>query len=173
MLDENLIKVKMLEKFKVKDNIMNAKITEKEVEDSIKRSKDGAPGPDEITNMMLKNSVDVIKPHLTKIMNDIKENKEEFPASWELGDVISFFKGAGDLFDMLFQRGITLTSCVLKTLESVVGYRIEPTISRKSTPLQGGGKKGESPEDYIFVLQTVIDKNRKYKLPTKLMKVLH
>ena len=168
MLDENRIKVKMLEHFKMEGN-MNEKITEEEVESSIKRSKDGAPGPDEITNMMLKNSVDVIKPHLTKIMNDIKENKEEFPASWEIGDVISFYKGAGDLFDMLFQRGITLTSCVLKTLESVVGCRIEPVIRENSTPLQGGGKKGESPEDYIFVFQTIIDKNKKFNLPTKLI----
>ena len=132
----------MLEMFKTgHDSDMNKRITEEEVNDSIKRSKDGAPGPDEITNMMLKKSVDIIKPILTDIMNDIKENTVEFPTSWELGDIISFFKGKGDPYDMILQRGITLTSCVLKTSENVVGVRIEPVIRKNSTPLQGGEKK--------------------------------
>ena len=62
-----------------------------------------------------------------------------------------------------------MTSCVLKVLENVVGCRIEPVIRDNSTPLQGGGKKGESPEEYIFVLQTIIDKNKQDNKPTKLI----
>ena len=166
--EEDRIKTKMLETFKVgNDSDMNKRITEKEVDDSINRSKNGAPGPDEITNMMLKNSADIIKPILTNIMNDIKENKVEFPTSWELGDIISFYKGKGDPYDMIFQRGITLTSCVLKILENVVGVRVEPIIRANSTCLQGGGKKGESPEEYIFALQTIIDKSKQAKKPCK------
>ena len=102
-------------------------------------------------------------------MNDMKERKEDFPTSWELGDLISFFKGKGDPYNMVFQRGISLTSCVLKILENVVGNRIEPIIRNKSTSLQGGGKKGESPEEYIFALQTVIDINKKAGRPTKII----
>ena len=117
--------------------------------------------------MILKNSADIIKPILTNIMNDIKENKVEFPTSWELGDIISFYKGKGDPYDMIFQRGITLTSCVLKILENVVGVRVEPIIRANSTCLQGGGKKGESPEEYIFALQTIIDKSKQAKKPCK------
>ena len=93
--------------------------------------------------------------------------KIEFPTSWELGDIISFFKGKGDPYDMVSQRGITLTSCVLKILENVVGVRVEPIIRENSTPLQGGGKKGESPEEYLFVLQTIIDKNKQAKRSCK------
>ena len=166
--EEDRIKEKMKEAFKRgNDSDMNRKISVEEVDGSIKRSKNGAPGPDEITNLMLKNSVEIIKPALTDVMNAIKESDEEFPTSWELGDIISFFKGTGDPFGMLFQRGITLTSCVLKTFENVVGVRIEPTVRKNTTPLQGGGKKGESPEEYIFVLQTVIDKNKQANRPTK------
>ena len=168
--EEDRIKEKLLEMFRTgNDSDMNKKITMEEVDTSIKKSKDGAPGPDEITNMMLKKSVDIIKPVITDIMNAIKENAEEFPMSWELGDIISFFKGTGDPFGMCFQRGITLTSCVLKTFESVVGVRIEPVIRNNTTSLQGGGKKGESPEEYIFVLQTVVDKNKQENKPTKLI----
>ena len=75
---------------------MNQKIEPEEIEKSLKRSKNGAPGPDEITNMMLKNSIEILKEPLCDIMNKIKEGKEDFPTSWELGDLISYFKGAGD-----------------------------------------------------------------------------
>ena len=167
---ENEIKKKMLKMFKVgNDSCLNARITEEELDVSIKRSKNGAPGPDQITNMMLKSCNGIIRPSLTEIVNDIKEDELEFPESWELGDIISFFKGKGDPYDMMYQRGITLTSCVLKILENVVGCRIEPVIRENSTPLQGGGKKGESPEEYLFVLQTLIDKNKQANKPTKLI----
>ena len=165
---EDTIKRILTETFEIgNDSDMNKKISVDEVDKSIKRSKNGAPGPDEITNMMLKSSAEIIKPILTNIMNDIKESKVEFPSSWELGDIISFYKGKGDPYDMMFQRGITLTSCVLKTMENVVGVRIEPIIRANSTPLQGGGKKGESPEEYLFVLQTVIDKYKQANIPCK------
>ena len=147
----------------------NRRIATEEVEESIKRSKNGAPGPDEITNMMLKNSLEILKNPLCDVMNAMKENDEDFPPSWELGDIISFFKGKGDPYDLVFQRGITLTSCVLKILENVVGNRVEPIIREVSTPLQGGGKKGESPEEYIFALQTVIDINKRAKRSTKII----
>ena len=148
---------------------MNKHISIGELEKSIDASKEGAPGPDIITNKMLKEGKDVIKEDLCNIFNNIKEKKEEFPISWELGDIISFFKGKGDPFDMIFQRGITLTSCVLKILENVIGRRIEPEIKKNSTPLQGGGKTDESPEEYLFVIQTIIDLNKLRNRPSKLI----
>ena len=54
------------------DSDMNRKITVEEVDASIKRSKNGAPGPNEITILMLKNSVDILKPLLTDVMNASK-----------------------------------------------------------------------------------------------------
>ena len=70
--EEDRIKEKLLEMFRTgNDSDMNKKITMEEVDTSIKKSKDGAPGPDEITNMILKKSVDIIKPVVTDIMNAI------------------------------------------------------------------------------------------------------
>jgi hypothetical protein len=169
-LEEKKIIERMEKLFKEGSDLeINRRISTEEVEKSIKRSKDGAPGPDEITNMMMKKSIDIIKTPLTDIVNNIKENKNGFPTTWELGDIISFFKGKGDPYDLTYQRGISLTSCVLKTLENVVGCRIEPVIREESTPLQGGGKKGESPEEYIFALQTIIDKNKQRRKATKII----
>ena len=168
--EEKEILTKIRELYSIgNDASINQRIDPQEVEDSINRSKNGAAGPDEITNMMLKNSVEILKNPLCDAMNGMKENQEDFPSSWELGDIISFFKGKGDPYDMVFQRGITLTSCVLKILENVVGNRVEPMIRKESTPLQGGGKKGESPEEYIFALQTVIDINKKANKSTKII----
>ena len=128
-IEEKEIILKIQELFKKGNDLeMNEEIDPQEIEKSLKRSKNGAPGPDEITNMMLKNSIEILKEPLCDIMNKIKEGKEEFPTSWELGDLISFFKGTGDPYSMIFQRGITLTSCVLKNMETVVGNRVEPII---------------------------------------------
>ena len=168
--EENEIMTEIEELYtKGNDSSINERISIQEIEDSIKRSKNGAPGPDQITNMMLKNSLEIIKDPLCDLVNNMKENKEDFPTSWELGDLISFFKGKGDPYDMIFQRGITLIAYMLKALENVTGGRIEPVIRKQSTPLQGGGKKGESPEEYIFALQTVIDINKKANKPTKII----
>ncbi len=149
---------------------INQKITTKELDDSVARSKrNKVPGPDLITNDMMKEGIDICRNKICTSFNNIKENLEDFPSSWELGDLISFFKGKGDPYDLGCQRGITLTSAVLKILENIIGHRIEPLISQNSTPLQGGGKKGESPEEYIFAIQTIIDSNKAKRKPTKLI----
>ena len=56
---------------------------------------------------------------------------------------------------------------MLKILENIIGNRIEPVIKKNSASLQGGGTKGESPEEYIFVVQTVIDNNKQKQKTTK------
>ena len=68
---------------------------------------------------------------------------------------------------MACQRGITLTSTILKLLESIIGARIEPIIRIDCTPLQGGGKKGEAAEEYIFIMQTIIDANKQERKSSK------
>ena len=62
-----------------------------------------------------------------------------------------------------------MKSCALKILGNVVGNHVEPIIREVITPLQGGEKKGKSPEEYIFALQTVVDINKKAKRSTKII----
>ena len=102
---ERVIMNKLKKAFKSgKDLEMNQRMAVKELEESISISKDGAPGPDNISNKMLKEGKEIFKEDLCDIFNNIKEKKEEFPHSWELGDIISFFKGKGDPFDMMFSK---------------------------------------------------------------------
>ena len=151
-------------------NLEMSKITVKEVENCIeKNGNNKAPDPDEITNKMLREGKELIKERLSEVMNGMKENNMEIPENWKVGEIISFYKGKGDYLDLSCQRGISLTSTVLKLLESIIKERIESEIRNKSTPQQGGGKKGESPEEYIFIIQTIIDSNRKEGKSSKLI----
>ena len=149
---------------------MNKKITAKEVENCIeKNGNNKAPGPDEITNEMLKEGKELIKERLSEVMNDMKENNIEIPEIWKVKEIIFFYKRKGDYLDLSCQRGISLTSTVLKLLENIIKESIESEIRNKSTPLQGGGKKGKNPEEYIFIIQTIIDSNRKEGKSSKLI----
>ena len=130
----------------------------KEVEDAIAKAKNNsAPGPDEITYEMLKWGKDIISPDMQQIYNRILKEEEEKPKDWCMGNIISIYKGKGNRQQMNFQRGISLTNCTLKCMEMMIGERIDPIIKKNSTPLQGGGKSGESVEEYLLALQTIID----------------
>ena len=66
---------------------INKCITIKEIEDAINKTKNNkAAGPDQITNEMMKEGMNIIKEHLKEILNHLKEDKSEIPQSWELGD---------------------------------------------------------------------------------------
>ena len=87
---------------------MNKKITVKEVENCIeKNGNNKVPGPDEITNEMLKEGKELIKERLSEVMNDMKDNTMEIPENWKVGEIISFYKGKGDYLDLSCQRGIS------------------------------------------------------------------
>ena len=71
---------------------MNKKITVKEVENCIeKNGNNKAPGPDEITNEMLKEGKELIKERLREVMNDMKENNMEITENWKVGEIRSFY----------------------------------------------------------------------------------
>ena len=128
-----------------------------------------APGHDGITYEMMDKGEEEISPILLHIYNNIMHSKEEKPEDWILGEIISIFKGKGRREEMSNQRGITLTVCILKCLEMMIAKRIDPMIKNKSTPLQGGGKRDEAVEEYLFAIQTIIDINLKENKYTSLM----
>ena len=120
----------------------NQDFTMEEIHESIKEIKTNkAPGPDGITNEMLKHGGVALKREIIQVCNEILFEREEQPNYWRMGEIISIFKGNGKKTQMKYQRGITLTSCILKLIERIIGNRIGPIFQENSTPLQGGGKK--------------------------------
>ena len=128
-----------------------------------------ANGPDGITYEMLKHGGTELHLELLRLANEILYEEIDIPDDWSIGDIISIYKGKGKLTEMRFQRGITLTSCIMKVIEKMIGARIGPLIKENSTDLQGGGKQGECVEEYLLAIQTVIDKNDQEGKETKLL----
>ena len=171
IIEEQKMKEEIMEQMENrKDDNMNKDFTEEEIQDAMKElKKNKAPGPDGITNEMIQEGGEVITKLMTTFFNKLLEDEEKLPASWKTGDIVSIYKGKGNKADLTNQRGLSLTSCVLKLLEKVIANRISKNIQQYSTTLQGGGKKGEATEEYLLIIQTVIDKNKKEGKNTKII----
>ena len=118
--------------------------------------------------MLIEGKELLIEP-LTEVFNMILNNEEKIPRSWRVGDIVSIYKGKGSKHDLKNQRGISLTSAVLKCLEKVLSNRIEENIRKYSTNLQGGGKKGEATEEYILIINTIVEYNQSRGKNTKII----
>ena len=81
--------------------------------------------------------------------------EETTPKVWNEGIITSIFKGKGDKEKMENHRGITVGDPIGTIVEEVIDKTIEENVT--FTQSQGGGKKGASPRDYVFILRSIID----------------
>ena len=141
------------------DDELSKDFTEDEVKEAVKElKKNKAPGPDGITNDMIQKGGDIVIRIMTKFFNKLLREEAQLPESWKMGDIVSVYKGKGKRDELTNQRGLSLTLCMLKLLEKVISNRISKNIQAFSTSLQGGGKKGEATEEYLLIMQTVIER---------------
>ena len=152
---------------KSSNQIINLPITSEEIIMSINKTKN-KKAPDQIINEMLKKGLHYITPYLTDIFNEILQGSD-IPNQWNLANIASIYKGKGLNTDINNQRGISMTSSIMKVLEKIIAKRISPVIKQNSTLLQGGGKEGESTEDYLLIIQTTIEKNKHLGFNTKMI----
>ena len=80
------------------------------------------------------------------------------------GKIKSMFKGKGDKEELCNHRGITTSSSIGKILETIIDDRIEKVVPFSQA--QGGGKKGASPCEHLFLLRAIIDISKAKKSPT-------
>ena len=76
---------------------------------------------------------------------------ESSPREWNQGVISSIYKGKGDHEKLQFQRGITVSSAISMVCEEIINERMVEVISL--TQAQGGGKKGSSTRDHVFLLR--------------------
>ena len=81
--------------------------------------------------------------------------EEAIPSSWNLGNVTSLWKGKGDKEDLHNYRGITTSSAIGTIFDALIDHRIESTVP--FTQAQGGGKRGASTFDHLFLTRATID----------------
>ena len=111
------------------DNIMYPFEVEETIS-GIKQLKSGkAVASDQISNDMLKATVEITAPVITEIFNRIVKS-ECFPKIWSLGLIIPLFK-SGDINDVNNYRGITINSCLSKLLMLLLNSRLQKFCEEK------------------------------------------
>ena len=77
--------------------------------------------------------------------------------------ITSLWKGKGDKERLENHRGITTSTAIGTIFDSLIDKRIEHLV--KFTQAQGGGKKGASTCDHLFMLRAIIDMSIANKKP--------
>jgi hypothetical protein len=132
-------------------------ITEKEVEDAMRRLKNGkSAGIDDIQPELLKNGGREMNKILAHLCNMIWRTGE-VPRDWRDGIIIPLPK-KGNLSDCNNWRGITLLSIPGKVLASIILRRIQGAVDSVLRQQQAGFRKGRSCSEQIFILRQIVEK---------------
>ncbi|CAG5039360.1 unnamed protein product [Parnassius apollo] len=142
-------------------NIPN--ILQAEVEKAIDTQKvDKTPGPDGISNEILRQGKEVLAPVLTNIFNNII-NTEIIPQQWTESNIILVYK-KGDKHEIGNYRPVSIMSNIYKIFAKMILKRIERTRDEQQPIEQVGFRKDYSVIDHIHVVRQVIEKYNEYQL---------
>ena len=86
--------------------------------------------------------------------------------SWNTGNITSIWKGKGDRESLHNQRGITTSSAIGTIVDTLIDNRIESIVP--FTNAQGGGQKGMTTCDHLFIIRTIMEISKKQKRDTYL-----
>ena len=139
------------------DNLpINQEFTESELNKAIKTMKMGkAPGPDQITYELIINSGVNLKKNLLKMINYFWM-KEVIPTKLKTLYIKSMYKGKGDICELENQRGLFLSSNIIKFYEKMIYNRTYPKTENEGfSKYQSGGRKQHSPTDQVFIIRTL------------------
>ena len=85
------------------------------------------------------------------------------PDTWNEGLITNVWKGKGDREQLKYQRGITVSSTISMICEQIINERMTELVPL--TQAQGGGKKGCSTRDHVFLLRGAISHAIKNRIP--------
>lgn len=144
------------------DNEDIPEILVSEVEKAIKSQKmDKAPGPDRITNELMRGTITELSPLLRKIFNDILHTGI-IPSQWAESHIILLYK-KGPKDDIGNYRPISLISNVYKVFAKIILDRISGTLDENQPVEQAGFRKDFSTIDHIHTIKQLIEKYNEYK----------
>ena len=140
---------------------INQPFTMKELEDVIKMLKCAkSPGPDEIPYELIINAGSNMKQNLLDMYNYFWK-EEEIPTELTKVIIKSLYKGKGTTADLQNQRGIFMSSIILKIYEKLILNRISPILESQGFSIyQAGGRPNMSTVDQLFILRTIITYQR-------------
>ena len=147
--------------FKNKDppEYYNTPLTQEELQHALDNSRNTAPGKDLINFEMIKQLPINAKEYLMKLFNQIWDTNE-FPNEWREAIVIPIAKPGKDASNPGNYRPISLTSCVCKTMEKIVNYRLTHVLREEAaiTPAQTGAERGRSTLEPLVQMEEYIRK---------------
>ncbi|GBP03195.1 LINE-1 retrotransposable element ORF2 protein [Eumeta japonica] len=136
-------------------------ILKEETERAIMTQKLGkAPGPDNITNELLRTSMSVTVPKLTNLFNEIIK-RESMPEHWTKSTIVLLHK-KGDKGDIGSYRPISLMSNKYKVFSKILLFRLSNTLEENQPKEQAGFRSNFSTIDHIHVLRQLLQKYREY-----------
>ena len=133
----------------------NSQISIRQIREAINQlTSDKAPGPDEITNRVLKHALPVIENHLQTLMQ-ASINRGYFPKSFKITTTVVLRKpGKPDYTKAKAYRPIALENTLGKVMESIMASIMSYlTETHELLPAQHyGGRPGRSAEDAMMIL---------------------
>ena len=139
---------------------MNKPFNMKEFEEALSTLKDKkSPGPDKITNEMLKHMGMRAKSKLLAIFNNSWKTGH-VPQNWREADMVPIHKKGKDRTKAGSYRPISLTSCAGKLMERLINTRLLWHLEKTNiiTPKQAGFRQHRSTEDQVtYIAQKIED----------------
>ena len=157
--DERNLRKEEVPTFTEIPEVMTTAITMKELEKATKKLKlKKSPGPDGITNEMIKNLGTAAKKKLLEIYN-ISWETGLVPQEWREATMIPIWKKGKDKTKATSYRPISLTSCVCKTMERIINLRMKWYLESEEiiVPEQAGFRQCYSTEDQATYLSQEIE----------------
>ena len=143
------------------DLVYNLVPTEAEVMEAVNGKSNGKSTTD-VKNEMLKRPGTQMLKFIYPLIQQIWE-EEKIPTVWNEGHITSLYKGRGDKEKLENHRGITTSSAIGSIMEILIDNRLEAHLP--FTQAQGGGQRGASTCDHLFLLRTIIDVAKMEKRP--------
>ena len=125
---------------------------------SIRKSKDSAAGPDEISNQILKNLPDETLKIILDTFNNSYWATHQFPPGWRHANTIPVPKENKNHQDPTNYRPIALTSCLCKTFERMINERLIHYLEKNKiiSKFQCGFRNDKGTLDQLIRLDTYI-----------------
>ena len=144
---------------------VNQEFTMKELEEAIKcMKKEKSPGQDELYNEIIINAGANLKSNILNMMNTFWR-EEQLPQDLYNLNIKSLYKSKGDTGNLENQRGIFLSSSILKLYEKMIMMRAINKIEEGMSDYQAGGRKDFSIAEPVFILRSTIQKYNYYNQP--------
>ena len=137
----------------------NAVFSIHELQRAIDSSKNTAPGPDNVSNTMIRHMPEAAKEVLLRLYNSLWTSGY-FPAQWRKSTIVPIPKPGKDHTNPNNHRPISLTSCLCKTYEKMINRRLVEYLENNKmlARIQCGFRRYRATIDHLVRFDTYVRK---------------